>query len=125
MSEDKISRRRVLTRIGGGAAIAWSTPILTSIRTPAFAQSGFGCDPGQTCKGCPDQSCQGNPDCVCWLLSPDQGNACWCGAGIKIVCGEEPPCATQADCDNRCPGCGFRCVQACDGQQCCRSPCVS
>ena len=45
--------------------------------------------------------------------------------GIKIVCGEEPPCATQADCDNRCPGCGFRCVQACDGQQCCRSPCVS
>src|SRR5438445_9939036 len=33
---EAISRRGVLKRIGAGAAIAWSTPILTSVRAPAF-----------------------------------------------------------------------------------------
>lgn len=33
-----ISRRRMLKRIGAGAAVAWTAPILTSVRVPAFAQ---------------------------------------------------------------------------------------
>lgn len=34
-----ISRRKVLKRIGAGAAVAWTAPILVSVRTPAFAQT--------------------------------------------------------------------------------------
>jgi hypothetical protein len=33
-----ISRRRMLKRIGAGAAVAWTAPIITSVRTPAWAQ---------------------------------------------------------------------------------------
>jgi hypothetical protein len=33
-----VSRRAMLKRIGAGAAVAWSAPVITSIRTPAFAQ---------------------------------------------------------------------------------------
>jgi CHRD domain-containing protein len=38
-----VSRRRMLKRIGAGAAVAWTAPILTSVRTPAFAQASPSC----------------------------------------------------------------------------------
>jgi CHRD domain-containing protein len=38
-----ISRRRMLKRIGAGAAIAWTAPIITSVRVPAFAQASPSC----------------------------------------------------------------------------------
>jgi hypothetical protein len=34
-----VSRRQVLKRIGVGAAVAWTAPILTSVRVPAYAAS--------------------------------------------------------------------------------------
>jgi hypothetical protein len=34
-----ISRRRMLRRMGTGVAIAWTAPILTSVRVPAYAQT--------------------------------------------------------------------------------------
>jgi hypothetical protein len=34
-----ISRRRLIKRLGAGAAVAWSAPVLLSVRTPAFSQS--------------------------------------------------------------------------------------
>jgi hypothetical protein len=34
-----ISRRRLIKRIGAGAAVAWSAPVLLSVRVPAFSQS--------------------------------------------------------------------------------------
>jgi hypothetical protein len=34
-----ISRRRMIKRIGAGAAVAWTAPVLMSVKTPAFAQS--------------------------------------------------------------------------------------
>ena len=37
--KDPISRRVMLKRIGAGAAVAWTVPVLTTIRTPAFAGS--------------------------------------------------------------------------------------
>ena len=46
--EEGVSRRRMLKRIGAGAAVAWTAPILTSIRTPAFAQ---GCSLLPTMRG--------------------------------------------------------------------------
>jgi hypothetical protein len=36
-TRDAISRRKMLKRMGAGAAVAWSAPILTSVSTPAFA----------------------------------------------------------------------------------------
>jgi hypothetical protein len=38
-----ISRRKMLRRMGAGVAIAWTAPILTSVRVPAYAQVSPGC----------------------------------------------------------------------------------
>jgi CHRD domain-containing protein len=38
-----ISRRRMIRRMGAGVAIAWTAPILTSVRVPAYAQVSPGC----------------------------------------------------------------------------------
>lgn len=38
-----ISRRRMLKRLGTGVAVAWTAPILTSVRVPAYAQVSPGC----------------------------------------------------------------------------------
>jgi hypothetical protein len=47
-----ISRRRMLRRVGAGVAIAWTAPILTSVRVPAYAQPSPGvcsmCAPAMT-----------------------------------------------------------------------------
>src|SRR2546426_3328048 len=78
-----ISRRRMLKRIGAGAAVAWSAPILTSVRTPAFAQSGGSpCDPGAPCDvntpcNFANPCHNGNPLCNCWVNAGH--NACFCG----------------------------------------------
>jgi CHRD domain len=34
-----VSRRKMLQRIGAGVAVAWTAPIITSLKVPAFAQS--------------------------------------------------------------------------------------
>jgi hypothetical protein len=114
-SEDAISRRRMLKRIGTGAAVAWSAPILTSIRTPAFAQSPPNespCDPGHPCDvpcdpaiPCKDQ----NPACECWVRVDGQG--CWCGD--LDPCSNHTPCNTNADCLPL-----ERCIENCCGKLC-------
>lgn len=45
LRETRISRRSMLKRIAATGAVAWSAPILTSVRTPAFGLDYFG--------GCP------------------------------------------------------------------------
>jgi extensin-like protein len=37
----RISRRKLLERIGAGVAVAWTAPILTSVRVPAYAASAL------------------------------------------------------------------------------------
>jgi CHRD domain len=37
--QNGISRRRMIKRIGAGAAVAWTAPVLMTVKTPAFAQS--------------------------------------------------------------------------------------
>jgi hypothetical protein len=44
--ETSVSRRRILKRMGAGAALAWTAPIFTSVRPPAFAGSPAPCDEG-------------------------------------------------------------------------------
>lgn len=101
VSENGISRRRMLKRIGAGAAVAWSAPILTSIRTPAFAQ--YGCD-------CPPFNCSSPETCDngCFC-APHHGNGgpCICWASGFCVPGQET-CATDQDCVDQ--GLGDSCI---------------
>jgi len=118
---ESISRRRMLKRIGTGAAIAWSAPILTSLRTPAFAQYPR-CSPA-TCDGnCDDgfQQC-GSCDielpaeCVC-DVSTENDCSCFCGG---VFCDSLTPCTSSAQCTG-----GQRCfVGTCCGGGVCIPPC--
>ena len=42
-SRSRVSRRTLLKLTGAGAAIAWTTPIISSVRMPAFAQTSVPC----------------------------------------------------------------------------------
>ena len=110
-----ISLRTMLRRIGAGAAIAWSAPVLTSLKVPAFAQ---GVSPA--CVGCEANPCGDEPPnfcgtapngdaCVCALPAP--GQPCEC---VQPACGFEA-CAGPGDCP---PGfiCGF--AGCCDQPAC-------
>jgi hypothetical protein len=113
-----VSRRTMLKGVGAGAAIAWSTPILSSLRTPAFAQGSPppppGCDQNQTCFDCPDRAtCHSNDACQCWLVSPDNGSGCFCGTFVD-GCDGAPHCDGG---QGQCAG-GTTCVQTCCGQVC-------
>ena len=103
-TEAGISRRRMLKRIGAGAAVAWTAPILTSIHTPAFAQSPS-CD-------CPPYSCQvpqhcvDNPNCVC---APHHGGGpclCWTGRVSCTACDTDADCPEGWACGDIDPDCG-------------------
>jgi hypothetical protein len=100
---DGISRRRVLKRIGGGVAIAWTAPVLTSLRTPAFAQS-------PTC-GCPPYDCTNPAFCdnaPCECSPPHEGGPCICTlAGLCSGIGQNL-CANDQDCVAQF-GPGWRC----------------
>src|SRR5712692_4450936 len=102
----RISRRRMLKRIGAGAVVAWTAPVLTSIITPAYAQASPTCIPLE-CNG-PAIRCGTGPGC---LLHPgcrqDQSscvvlvdNSCFCtDEGFCFAGTAGPVCQTDADCD--------------------------
>jgi hypothetical protein len=100
-----VSRRRMLKRIGVASAVAWTAPVLTSIRTPAFATSPvcdcppYGC--GQPPRFCP------NSDCGC--APHHEGGPCVCFSGsINCNIEDHPICSTDADCVAQ--GLGDKCV---------------
>jgi hypothetical protein len=106
-----VSRRRMLKRIGLGGAIAWSAPVLSSLRTPAFGASPVPCvdtdwichDPIQECGTSP---CQTQPS-VCVCDKDVEGNPfCWnnycCDAPGAIACSSSTQCSS-----------GWRCVTDC------------
>jgi hypothetical protein len=110
-----ISRRRMLKRIGAGAAIAWTAPVLTSIRTPAFAQGAYPCPGTDWNCGDPIQEC-GTPVpgtiCVC-DVNTEGDTVCW----NDFSCGDPraTTCASSSDCtDPSFPNC----VTTCCGQTC-------
>ena len=72
--ENQVSRRKMLKRIGAGAAVAWTAPILTSIRTPAFAAGSAGCQ--NEFPACTDP----NSDC-----------------NAQIQCGKQQFCCSRRD----------------------------
>jgi hypothetical protein len=93
---DRISRRKMLKRIGAGAAVVWSTPIITSIQTPAFAASG------PLCSRCipydcvnPMPLCNNGTQCVC--VTRINGE-CFCMGAVTFNGAGPPICANDADC---------------------------
>lgn len=102
-----ISRRRMIKRIGTGAAIAWSAPILTSIATPAFAQYSCCCFDS----GCPEQNfqpCTNDPS-GCETGACTGGLGCFkgydtegeCNCLQNIFCSCVQACISSGDCGPR------------------------
>jgi hypothetical protein len=87
--QNPISRRRMLKRVGAGAAIAWSAPILSSLRTPAFAQAY----PARCAEPC-DATCGNFP--VCGESGPF---GCRCSRDVSgsCFCWEDDLCANRPD----------------------------
>jgi hypothetical protein len=98
MSPEQISRRRMLKRIGAGAAIAWSAPVLSSLRTPAYAQY-------PACARCEACLVVGAPQCGPDPLSCGPDGDCLCVITTEGNC----------DCFERGPG-GASCVDSDDCQ---------
>jgi hypothetical protein len=117
--KEGISRRRMIKRIGAGAAVAWTAPILTTVRTPAFAQNIERCS-AEDC-GCSDPCnfaipCQGNPTCNCWVHASSRVCVCQffvgsCGDFGLCPGGSDTECAEGMCCVDTC--CGFTCAPAC------------
>jgi hypothetical protein len=114
-----ISRRRMLKRVGAGAAIAWTAPVLSSIRTPAFGVTGggcvsesCGCDLNTPCNFAIDCHSSGGT-CNCWVQA--DRSACHCGP--FDACSNHQSCVTNTDCPStQC------CIENCCGRLC-YAPC--
>ena len=113
---DRISRRRMLQRIGVGAAVVWSAPVISSFGSPAFAGTS------QACNG-PDWVC-GQTLNLCGSSGPFQRCLCDVDVEGKPFCWEDyacpggGACTTSADCTG-----GFRCVTNCCTGTTCAPPC--
>jgi hypothetical protein len=109
-----ISRRSALKRIGAGAAIAWSAPVLMSVGDKAFAASPTPC--ATTCTrcyaaiggGCTPESAVCGSDAAgnCYCSATTEGD-CFCAANRF---GSGGACS-----DSRTCGPGERCMLICNG----------
>jgi hypothetical protein len=105
-THEGISRRRMLKRIGAGAAVAWSAPVVTSLASPAFAQT-------PTCTECAGDFCFGQTicgsddfgDCPCAQIVGNEAN-CFCYG--DDFCLNRTQCSQQSDCPD-----GQVCVHTC------------
>jgi hypothetical protein len=95
--QDRISRRRMIKRIGAATAVAWTAPVLSTLSSsPAFAQyDGVGPCGNTDCppRNAPiDQHCASQVDCG----AEPSGNPCSCVRTIEDTCG----CHSCVFCDN-------------------------
>ena len=113
----RISRRKALKRIGAGAAVAWTAPVLSSLRSPAFASTSpdrctWSCDPfvELSCG-----RCASGPFCRCNKTT--EGDVfCWDGC---TPCGTTPTCTSSSTCPA-----GYRCIpDNCCAATICLPPC--
>jgi hypothetical protein len=116
--QNPISRRRMLKRVGAGAAIAWSAPILSSLRTPAFAQAY----PARCVEPC-DATCGTFPRCG------ESGpiDQCFCSRASdgSCFCWEDASCTDipRPDQAGRCPEGTTAVPETCCGGVVCLSEC--
>lgn len=105
--ENRLSRRTMIKRIGAATAVAWTAPVLSSLRTPAFADYGVCRDPqgvgcavgGDPCFG--QQAC--GAGCTC-LNTPNE----LCICHVCILCSAVTPCKNTAECPP-----GWACSASC------------
>jgi hypothetical protein len=120
-----ISRRTALKRIGAGAAIAWTAPVLMSVDSAAFAASPActncdltcprkqnQCSPGCFCFTGQDNIC----DCIFARLCPNvPGGVALCGPGL-------PACPAGEICIHDCCAGGNTSTQLSCGLPCSAKP---
>ena len=103
----RISRRRLLKRMGLGTAVVTLTPIVTSLGSQALAGQCTECiEPNcdWTCGGNLVQCGQGGIDgCFC---SKDVDGNCWCWP--DSFCSELQVCTVNSDCPA-----GYACIFSC------------
>ena len=106
---NSVSRRTMLKRMGIAGAVAWVTPVVTSLNTPAFAASGptSNCSQGGTCASGFVQCGAVGTDCFCFTTPTGAG----CGA--VAFCAELDACGPNLDCPP-----GF----ICEIDSCCETP---
>jgi hypothetical protein len=110
--ENRLSRRSALKRIGAGAAIAWSAPVMLSVGARANAGSGAPCGTPAICGG-------GSPT----LCAPGDDPQCVQGArdGVCVDChfpnGACFNCTTNEECEGvlGVPGSVCSDVNCCEG----------
>jgi hypothetical protein len=122
VTTEGISRRRMIKRIGAGAAIAWSAPVLTSIRTPAFAQYDENPCPDTPCTepGCQTGACTGGLGCFPFGPDTEGNNHCYQNifCSCVVTCSSSDDCAPDQFCQPN-TGCGSEgvCLNCC-GEGC-------
>jgi hypothetical protein len=115
----KINRREMLKRAAVAGGVAWAAPVLTSLRTPAFAQYGDPCEEDCIyvvhieCVGgnCTCSECEGN--CGGFECNPPnkcQGSGC---ARVTSISKEGGQTVICTDCELG-PG-AFSYCKSCDG----------
>lgn len=114
--QDRISRRRMIKRLGAATAVAWTAPVLSTLggATPAFAQYGSSCQ-GCVALGQPgSEHCANQPDCgaepsgnPCSCLRQND-NTCQCHSCVFCDNPAIAPCASTADCPP-----GWLCALSC------------
>jgi hypothetical protein len=127
LEEGQVSRRDALKKMAAGAVGFWAVPIISSFRSPAFAQVivspsacvDFDCTQApQFCGNTP--GCGFLADCLC-DVDVDGNEVCW----QNVLCSDSPTCATNADCPPT-----WSCATSCcspltdpPGQPTCIPPC--
>jgi hypothetical protein len=109
--DERISRRSAIRRIGAVGAVAWSTPVLSSMSARAFAEAGT--DPPLNCDGVCGAFvvCSSvNPDCICVAI---YGGGGLCIPGSTLCAGLDR-CA-----DGSCPADQLCAVDTCCGDPVC------
>jgi hypothetical protein len=130
VQKEGISRRRMLKRVGVGAAIAWTAPVVTSMLPSAFATGPPpGCPGGVSCngcgpilnsdKGCSQGACTGGLGC---FNSLDTSGACQNFQNIfcscLTACTDNSQCGASSACLCSNNGCGGSFCVPCCGTNC-------
>ena len=119
-STSRVSRRRLLKRLGMGTAVAWLAPVVTSLGSKAFAQEccscvdGGSCTCNWTCGGTLEQCGSGCGPLGAAYCSRDVDGNCFCWE--NSFCSEVSDCTQNSDCPP-----GYACIP---GTCCITSKCL-
>ena len=128
--QGRISRRRMIKRLGAATAVAWTAPVLNTVgATPAFAQP-------TPCPGCVPRSEPRNVHCANQPICGEEpnGNPCSCVRTFEDTCFchscvfgcTTNPLVTVCTSSSQCPAgwqCALSCCSQADNEFRCVPPC--